>query len=124
MLSRMGLLSALNKLPDKKVDSYLPSELSFLEIDNKNIILSALKKSEKGDYLIIRVYNISPTLQKAKLSFYKELSIKNSEIVNFLEEKPKNKIKAEINEFQSCNLELTIKPYVIASIKVEFNPLI
>jgi len=58
------------------------------------------------------------------LSFFKQLSIKNAEIVNFLEEKPKNEIKAEINEFHFSNLELTINPYVIASIKVEFNALI
>ncbi len=124
MLSRMGLLSDSKRFPDKNIAPYLPSELSFLEIDNDNIILSALKKSEKGDYLILRVYNISPTLQKARLSFFKDLLIKNAEIVNFLEEKPKNEIKAEINEFHVSKLELTINPYVITSIKVEFNALI
>ncbi len=123
MLSRMGLLSALNKLPDKKGDSYLPSELSFLEIDNKNIILSALKKSENGDYLIIRVFNISPFLQKVKLSFFKELSINNAEIVNFLEVKPKNEIKAEIDKFYQNELIITMEPHVIATIKLEFNSL-
>ncbi|MFX1409985.1 MAG: alpha-mannosidase [Promethearchaeota archaeon] len=122
MLTRMGLLSTLNKLPDKKVDSYLPSELSFLEINNKNILLSVIKKSENGDYLIIRVYNISASLQKAKLIFYKCLSIKNAEIVNFLEQKPKNKIKAKINEFYQNKLTLTMEPHVIATIKLKFNP--
>ncbi len=121
MLSRMGLLSALNKLPDKKVASYLLSELSFLEIDNKNILLSALKKSEKGDYLIIRVYNISPFLQKANLSFFKELSIKNAEITNFLEEKPKNEIKAKIDKIYQNILTITMEPHVITTIKIEFN---
>lgn len=121
MLSRMGVFSALNKLKKKKLNSYLPSEVSFLDLDNKNIILSALKKIEKGEYLIIRVYNISPSLQKANLSFYKDLLIKNVEIVNLLEETPKNLIKAEINNFHKNKLEISLEPHVIATIKIEFN---
>ena len=123
MLSRMGVVSALNKLPDIKADSYLPSELSFLEIDNNNIILSALKKSENGDYVIIRIYNISPSLQKVKLSFFKKLSIKNIEIVNFLEDEPKNEIKAKIDKIYLNELTISIEPHVIATIKLEFNTL-
>ncbi len=42
----------------------------LLAIDNKNVVLSALKKSEVGDNLIIRVYNISSNHQNAKLTFY------------------------------------------------------
>lgn len=121
MLSRMGLLSDSNKTPDKNIESFLPSELSFLEIDNKNILLSALKKSEKGDGLIIRIYNISPFLEKAKLIFYKAISIQKAEIVNFLEEKPKNKIKAQIDKFQQNELIIKIEPHVIATIKLEIN---
>jgi alpha-mannosidase len=37
----------------------LPVNMSFLEIDNKSILLSVLKKSEEGRDLIARVYNIS-----------------------------------------------------------------
>ncbi len=123
MLSRMGLLSDSKKFPDKNIAPYLSSELSFLEIDNDNIILSALKKSEKGDYLILRVYNISPSLQKARLNFFKDISIKNAEIVNFLEEKPKNEIKAKIDRFYQNELTITMEPHVIATIKFEFNSL-
>ncbi|MFX0043611.1 MAG: glycoside hydrolase family 38 C-terminal domain-containing protein, partial [Candidatus Hodarchaeota archaeon] len=120
MLSPMGVLSAINNLKDKKVDSYLPNELSFLEIDNKNIILSTLKKSENGNNLIVRVYNISPFLQKANLSFFKEISIRNAEIVNFLEHEPKNEIKAKINKIYQNILTITMEPHVIATIKLEF----
>ncbi len=119
ILSRNGVLSEFNKLSEKNMNTFLPSELSFLDIDNKNIILSALKKAEKGDYLIIRVYNISPSLQKAKLEFFKEISIKNVEIVNFLEEKPKNKIKATIDNYLKNKLEVSLEPHVIATFKID-----
>jgi len=121
MLSRMGVISALKKSPDKNTGVYLPSELSFFKLDNKNIILSALKKSEKGDYLIVRVYNISPFLEKALLSFFKDILIKNAEIVNLLEETPKNLIKAEIHNFNKNKIEISLEPHVIATIKIEFD---
>ncbi len=119
LLSRNGVLADLEKLPEKNLNSILPNELSFLEIDNKNIILSALKKAEKGDYLIVRVYNISPSLQKAKLNFYKEISIKKAEIVNFLEEQPNNEIKAQIDNYSKNTLEITVEPHVIVTFKIE-----
>ena len=121
ILSRLGVLSALNKLPEKKMNSYLPSEISFLEWDNNNIILSALKKSEKEDFLIVRVYNIAPSSQKAKLSFYEELLIKNAEVVNLLEETPKNLIKAVIYNFNKNKIEISLEPHVIATINIEFD---
>jgi alpha-mannosidase len=121
ILSRMGVLSALNKLPEKKIDSYLPNELSFLELDNKNVVLTALKKSEKGDFLITRVYNISPSKQNAYFNFYKKITIKNAEIVNLLEETPKNTIKAKINSFNKNKIEISLEPHVIATIKIEFE---
>lgn len=119
LLSRNGVLSDLDELPEKNMNSFLPNELSFLNIDNKNIILSALKKAEKGNYLIIRVYNISPSLQKAKLKFYKEISIKKVEIVNFLEEKSRNKVKARIDNYINDILEISLEPHVIATFKIE-----
>jgi len=121
MLTRMGLLTDSNKVLDKGIVPCLPSELSFLEIENKNIMLSALKKSEKGDCLIIRIYNISSFLQKTNLTFYKDISIQKAEIVNFLEERPKNEIKAKINKFYQNELIITMEPYIIATIKLEFN---
>jgi len=98
---------------------YLPVEMSFLEIDNKNVLLSILKKSEEGNDLIVRVYNISPEPQKASLKFYEGISIKNASIVNFLEEKPENEIKAEIILHNENILKLSIEPHVIATIRMK-----
>ncbi|HEY0089248.1 MAG TPA: glycosyl hydrolase-related protein, partial [Candidatus Lokiarchaeia archaeon] len=98
---------------------YLPPELSFLEIDNKNIVLSALKKSEIGNYLIVRLFNISSESQEAILRFWNGLLIRKAEIVNLLEENPINKIKAEIKAVNCNNLEIKFGAHVIATVKIE-----
>ena len=121
ILKPLGVLSLFLNPYVKTFESYLPSELSFLEIDNKNILLSALKKSEEGNYLIARCYNISSNLQTAKLTFCDYITIKSAEIVNFLEEIPDNEIKARISMVEDNNLNITLEPHVIATIKIDFN---
>ncbi|MHA1489552.1 MAG: glycosyl hydrolase-related protein [Promethearchaeota archaeon] len=81
-------------------------------------MLSALKKSEEGDFLVVRCYNISTIQQRAILKFNDSLSIKNAEIVNFLEEKPSNEINAQVNLINSNNIELSLEPHVIATLKI------
>ncbi|MFX0058563.1 MAG: alpha-mannosidase [Candidatus Hodarchaeota archaeon] len=104
-----------------KGEPILHSSLSFLEIDNDNVVLSAIKKSEVGNYLILRVYNISSDSEKAILKFNDGLVIKTAEIVNLLEEKPINIIKANIEILKDNLLELVIKPYVLSTIKIEIK---
>ena len=121
MLKLTGILSYFIKPKKKIFESYLPSVLSFLEIDNKSVVLSALKKAEEGNYFIIRVYNISSIPQKAIFTLYTKILIRNVEIVNFLEEKPKNEIKAKINNYKKNIIELTLEPHVITTFKIEYN---
>jgi len=104
-----------------KVKPYLPPFLSFLEIDNTSVILSALKKAEAGDCLILRVYNISSITQKAKLTFFKEISIKSAKVVNLLEEPPKNEIKAKIIRSSKNTLDISLEPHVIVTFKIKPN---
>ncbi|MHA1385854.1 MAG: alpha-mannosidase, partial [Candidatus Helarchaeota archaeon] len=103
----------------KENEGFLPEELSFIKIDNKKIMLSAFRRSETGDFLILRLYNLSPKSESCSIKFCRELNIKNVEIVNLLEEKPKNPIKAKIN-FTKCTIKLDIEPHVIATLKIEF----
>ena len=100
---------------------YLPVKMSFLEIDNKNILLSVLKKSEEGNKLIVRIYNISPEQQKANLKFSKEISIINASIVNLLEEKPENEIKANLSLLDENIIELSLEPHVIVTVKLDIS---
>ena len=51
----------------------LPKELSFVEITSKKIALSAMKKSEERDSLVLRLYN--PTMEnvETELKFYNKI---------------------------------------------------
>ena len=81
--------------------------------------MSALKKSEEGDSLIIRVYNITSDPQNTRLTFYEKIMIKNAEIVNFLEEKPQYEIKAKIINYKRNVIEILLEAHVIATYKIE-----
>ncbi|MFX1601551.1 MAG: alpha-mannosidase [Promethearchaeota archaeon] len=119
ILKPTGIMSLWMRPKKKKFEPYLPTSFSFFEIDNKNIALSALKKSEEGEFLIIRVYNISSKSQNARLTLYNKILIKNAEIVNFLEELPINEIKAKIKSYSNNTLDITVEPHVIVTIKIK-----
>ncbi|MFW9970799.1 MAG: alpha-mannosidase [Candidatus Odinarchaeota archaeon] len=121
VLKPTGVLSYFFRPKKKELNSYLPPILSFLEIDNKSIVLSAFKKAEVEDSLIIRLYNISSLTQKTILTFYEKFSIKNAEIVNLLEETPKNVIKAKVNNYIKNKLEIILEPHVVATFKINFE---
>jgi len=121
ILKPSGILSYINKVKPRQLESYLPPTLSFLEIDNKSIVLSCMKKAEEGEYLIVRTYNISSFPQKGRMIFYEKTSIINAELVNFLEETPKNDIKAEIDSINKNILEITLDPHVIATFKIDIT---
>jgi mannosylglycerate hydrolase len=121
MLEGFGMLPILKRPRVNTVEPYLPPEFSFLEINNENIILSALKKSEEGNHLIVRVYNIAPTSQRAVLKFFKKISIKKASIVNLLEENPRNDIKAQIEKVNNNDIEIAIEPHVIVTFKIELK---
>jgi alpha-mannosidase len=55
-------------------DLHLPRELKLLEIKGKGIVLSALKKAEKDDRLIVRVYNSSEEPSMLECSYYKKIT--------------------------------------------------
>ncbi|MHA1106208.1 MAG: alpha-mannosidase [Promethearchaeota archaeon] len=116
-----GILSYFDKPHINTLDSCLPPELSFIEIDNSNIILSALKKSEAGNDLIVRVYNISSHAEKGSMSFYNGITITGAKIVNFLEEPPQREIKAFVDSCGSNTIKFSIEPHVIATFRMEIG---
>lgn len=103
---------------DEPLEPVLPLELSFLEIDNKNILLSALKKSEEDDNLIVRIYNVSPIPQKSTLKFCNQVKIEKAAIVNLLEEAPINDIKATVKVLDRNTLLAELQAHVIATIRI------
>jgi mannosylglycerate hydrolase len=121
ILSSFGVLSVFDDTRRFQLDPYLPEELSFLEIDNSNVVLSVLKKADIGNDLIVRCYNISSETQETTITFCDLFEITNAQIVNFLEEEPQNEIKATIRSVEKNSLLLEIQPYVIATVKVSIK---
>ncbi len=97
----------------------LPLNLSFLRINNPNIQLSALKKAENGEHLIIRLINMAYKSEKARITFYP--TIKNIKILNLLEEQPINEIKAKVFQLDSNHIEVELSSHVLATLKVELT---
>ncbi len=121
ILSPSSVFQIFKNVAVKEFEPYLPESMSFLEIDNKNVLLSALKKSEEGNSLIVRLYNLASSSQKVKLRFFQEITIKHAEIANLLEEIPKNEIKANLLQINGNYLELKMESHVIATIKIDLG---
>jgi len=119
VITPFGIISYFNAIKRQPILPYLPTELSFLEVENKNIVLSTMKKTEEGNDLILSFYNISPKIEETTIYFCNFLQIEHVEIVNFLEEKPKSEIKL-ILDFKSGNtFTLKMEPHVITTIKTK-----
>jgi len=65
-------------------DGDLPGHLSFVRIEPANLVLSAIKKSERADSIIIRLYNTTDESVEGKVSFPRE--VKEVNLVNLNEE--------------------------------------
>jgi mannosylglycerate hydrolase len=107
---------------DKEItEGYLPDEMSFIQLDNDAILISAIKKSEKGNNLILRAYNLSDKMENGVIRFHDVIKIRDATIVNLLEEEPKNVIKATIEDIKNQSIRITLDPHVIATIQIEFE---
>ncbi|MEJ2248333.1 MAG: glycoside hydrolase family 38 C-terminal domain-containing protein [Candidatus Lokiarchaeota archaeon] len=120
ILNPKGIISYLLNGDEKNIKYLLPNEVSFIEVSNKMVQISALKKSEKGEDLILRGCNLSINKEKTQILFYKACSIEDATSVNLLEEKIDNP-KFKLNQVNSNQLELIIDPAVIFTIKIKLK---
>lgn len=90
----------------------LPYSQSFLQIKPDDLILSALKKAEDRETVIVRLYNPTQTLIKGKLSFGKEFS--QAYQVNLNEERLK---KIELADKKL--IPLSVPPKKIIGVEIE-----
>jgi len=72
----------LLKKPD--LAGELPGELSFLALMPPALVLSSIKRSERGDALIVRFYN--PTHESVRASLRTYRPIRSAQAVNLNEE--------------------------------------
>ena len=80
-----------------------------------------MKKSEEGNELIFRCYNISSEPQETNVKFCDFIEIQDAQVVNFLEEAPQNEIKAYVKSIEQNSIILAIDPHVIATIKIKMK---
>ena len=59
--------------PEKSVMAKLPESISFISIDNKNVIITAVKKAESGDDLVVRMYDAEGQQSKVNINVWQEV---------------------------------------------------
>ncbi len=92
---------------------YLPTQFSFMEIEQPELILSALKQSEDKKGLIIRFYNPTEKEIDTKINFYK--AIASAHLVS-IEEKAFEKLSVE-----NKSIKLTAYKKKVVTIKIGFH---
>jgi len=90
----------------------LAPEFSFLEISPNNLILSALKKAEDSDEVILRFFETRGEATEARVEVFRE--IKRVTLVDLLEREEK-----EV-PFTSRGFILKVKPFEIVTLKLKF----
>ncbi len=95
-----------------KGNGELAAELSFIEVSPNNLILSALKKAEDSDEVILRFFETKGEATLAKVEVFRE--IKRVALVNLLEKEDK-----EI-PFTSRGFTLQVNPFEIITLKLKF----
>jgi len=90
----------------------LPSEYSFLKLSPHNLILSALKKAEDSDGVILRFFETTGEVTQAEVELFK--AIKRLTLVDLLERE-----EGEL-PFEGTRFRLEVKPFEIVTLKLEF----
>ena len=70
------------------VKGNMPETLSFISVENKNLILSTIKKCEDDDNVIIRCYDIEGVDSEAKITI--PATYRKAEMTNLIEEEGKS----------------------------------
>ena len=90
----------------------LPPEFSFLKLSPNNLILSALKKAEDTDEVILRFFETKGEVTQAEVELFR--AIKRLTLVDLLE-REERELPFERNRFG-----FEVKPFEIVTLKLEF----
>ncbi len=90
----------------------LPSESSFLKLSPNNLILSALKKAEDTDEVILRFFETKGEVTQAEVELFR--AIKRLTLVDLLE-REEGELPFERNRFG-----FEVKPFELVTLKLEF----
>jgi alpha-mannosidase len=92
----------------------LPKSMSFIEMQPSNLKISAIKRAEKSDQIIVRIYNPTSEIVEGKLTMFKKpIKVR---LLNLNEE------EVEDNELvlSDYHINLQAKPRKIVTIAIEF----
>jgi alpha-mannosidase len=90
----------------------LPPVFSFLELSPDNLILSALKKAEEGDEVILRFFETRGEVTRARIKFFRP--VKEAWLADLLER------EEEPLAGTGDVLEMEVKPFEIVTLKLKF----
>jgi mannosylglycerate hydrolase len=79
-----GFNAPLEVIENSLHDGRLPKSFSLFSVDNEELEVSAIKKAENDDALIIRMYNVSDKKITGKLTAFSPIA--KATLVNMLEE--------------------------------------
>ena len=98
-------------------DHSAPMSISVMKFNNPKITMTALKKAENDDALIVRVLNLADDAQTDKIEFC--MPVQEATIVNLNEEVAVNPIKAEVSVVENI-VDIALEPHVLATLKMKF----
>jgi alpha-mannosidase len=102
----------LRSVSGRPEQSHHPVSLSFARIEAENVIIETIKKAEKSDDIILRLYEASGATTRTTLTFDREINTIWS--TNLLEEPEKN-----LNH-QQKSVELILDPFEIITLRMSF----
>ncbi len=88
------------------------SSFSLASVDVPNVTIETVKKAEKSDALVLRVFEHANIRANATISF--GLDVKSVRVVNLMEEQAREKLKLDGNA-----VTLRLRPFEIATLLVE-----
>ncbi|MGQ9674702.1 MAG: alpha-mannosidase [Chloroflexota bacterium] len=99
-------------------DGRLPTEVSFIAVEPASLVLSALKKAEADDALILRLYNPTPNRALARVSLqWKDGVLREARLVDLAEREidgaalpvDDSTVHLEVRGYQICSLKLVVR---------------
>jgi alpha-mannosidase len=99
-------------VPSQKHEGILPSDHSFVQVESENVVLTAMKKSEDDDSLILRFYEWAGKEADVKLQLPRGAqSVSETDLM----ERPIADLAVHGNA-----VTVHTKPYEIKTVKVQF----
>lgn len=106
------LNNPLQTVVKKTEGGILAKEFSFVTCQEPNVVVEAVKQAEKGNGIIVRLYECCDRRTKAELRF--GLPLRSAAVCNMLEE------EAQPLAFEKDTLKLSFRPYEIKTLLLEF----